>query len=140
MTAIVALQHHFVDFIPDDLADGHVYVSMEYATVVHRCCCGCGAEVVTPLSPDDWRLSFDGESVSLAPSIGNWSFPCRSHYWIRDGRVVWARTWSEREVAMARAGVAIGASGEVSPLAREAIDGTPGRRVARWVRKALRRS
>jgi len=34
--------------------------------------------VVTPLSPTGWSLIFDGETVSLYPSIGNWNFPCRS--------------------------------------------------------------
>ena len=77
------LRHEFVEFIPDKLADGVVYVSIPYATVAHKCCCGCGMEVVTPLSPTDWELIFDGESISLDPSIGNWSFDCKSHYWIR---------------------------------------------------------
>ncbi|MFC4855982.1 DUF6527 family protein [Actinophytocola glycyrrhizae] len=29
----------------------------------------------------DQRRDFNGETVSLSPSIGNWSFPCRSHYY-----------------------------------------------------------
>ena len=74
------LDTEFVMSIPDSLAERTLYVSMEYATVTHKCCCGCGLEVVTPLSPTDWKLTFDGVSVSLDPSIGNWSFPCRSHY------------------------------------------------------------
>ena len=28
--------------------------------------------------------------TTLDPSIGNWSFACRSHYFMRKGRVVWA--------------------------------------------------
>ena len=138
MTGTVILQHRFVDVIPDELLDGHLYVCMAHATVVHRCCCGCGAEVVTPLSPDDWELTFDGETISLSPSIGNWSFACRSHYWIRNGRVVWARTWSEREVAAARSRVATGAAAAATPTA-DGLEGFPSRRVARWLRKVLRR-
>jgi hypothetical protein len=61
---------------------GVLYVSPGYATVTHLCCCGCGAEVVTPLSPTDWKLTFDGVAISLSPSVGNWSLPCRSHYFI----------------------------------------------------------
>lgn len=95
--------HEFVDYVPDKLKDGVVYVSVQFATVVHRCCCGCGSEVVTPLSPADWTLIFDGQTVSLDPSIGNWSYPCQSHYWIRQGRVVWARKWSQAEIAAGRA-------------------------------------
>lgn len=102
MTKVSLVAPQFQEVIPEHLVDGELYVSMEHATVVHRCCCGCGSEVVTPLTPDDWQLTFDGESVTLYPSIGNWSFKCRSHYWIRQGRVVWARKWSDAEVAKAR--------------------------------------
>jgi hypothetical protein len=92
------LGHEFVEFIPDVVEEGKLYVSIEYATVVHKCCCGCGKEVVTPLSPADWRLIFDGKTISLDPSIGNWSFPCRSHYWIRNNRVRWAEQWSQSRI------------------------------------------
>lgn len=96
------LQHRFVEFIPERLDDGILYVSMEYRTVSHLCCCGCRSEVVTPLGPTDWRLIFDGKCVSLEPSIGSWSLPCRSHYWIRRNRVVWAPCWSEEEILVGR--------------------------------------
>ncbi len=85
------MKHKFVEFIPDELEDGILYISIIYATVLHKCGCGCGNEVVTPLSPSDWQLTFDGEAISLFPSIGNWSFPCRSHYWIRKNKVVWVK-------------------------------------------------
>ena len=55
----LVLRHEFVEFIPDKLVDGVIYVSIPYATVAHKCCCGCGMEVVTPLSPTDWELIFD---------------------------------------------------------------------------------
>ena len=97
-----AMTHRFVEYVPDELEDGVLYVSIPFATASHRCCCGCGQEVITPLTPTDWNLIFDGETVSLAPSIGNWSFPCRSHYWIQKGRVIWARTWTDREIAAGR--------------------------------------
>ena len=94
MTRVQILTHEFVEYIPRELKDGVVYVSIPFATVIHKCCCGCGQQVVTPLSPSQWTLSFDGKSISLHPSIGNWNFPCKSHYWIkqivspghRDGR------------------------------------------------------
>jgi Family of unknown function (DUF6527) len=97
------LSHEFVEFIPEVIEDGKIYVSMEYATAVHRCCCGCGKEVVTPLSPTDWKLIFDGKTVSLDPSIGNWGFPCRSHYWVRNNRAVQAEDWSQVRVDAKRA-------------------------------------
>lgn len=98
MTREKVLAHRFVEFIPDVLEEGTLYVSMEYATVSHKCCCGCGFEVVTPLSPTDWKLTFDGETISLYPSIGNWSFKCQSHYWIRNSRAKWASRWSLEEI------------------------------------------
>jgi hypothetical protein len=103
MKRIRVLRHEFVEFIPSTREDGVIYVSMTYATVVHNCCCGCGSKVVTPLSPTDWKLTFDGKTVSLFPSIGNWSLSCRSHYWIKNNRVHWAEQWSQERIQAARA-------------------------------------
>jgi hypothetical protein len=102
MTRQKALRHEFVQFIPNHLEDGVLYVSMEYATGAHKCACGCGSEVITPLGRRDWKLSFDGEAVSLKPSIGNWSFECQSHYWIEDGRIRWAPQWSREQIYRGR--------------------------------------
>lgn len=96
------MTHRFVDKIPMEIEDGVIYVSIPFETVIHKCCCGCSNEVVTPLSPADWSLIFNGESISLEPSIGNWSFPCRSHYWIKENRVVWSTRWSKREIQEGR--------------------------------------
>jgi len=98
----ILLTHKFVQFIPRELEPNTVYISIPYATAIHNCCCGCGNRVVTPLSPADWRLIFDGRSISLEPSIGNWSFPCRSHYWIRNNRVMWSDDWTDDEIDAAR--------------------------------------
>lgn len=92
----------FVKFVPEPLEDGALYIS-EYGTAVHKCCCGCGSEVVTPLGPTGWKLVKEGSAVSLHPSVGNWHLPCRSHYWIKRGHVVWAGQWSDEEIAAARA-------------------------------------
>jgi hypothetical protein len=94
----------FVEFVPKELEEGKLYISTEYATAVHRCCCGCGSKVTTPLAPDEWRLIFDGKTVSLEPSIGNWSFPCRSHYWIRRNRIAWSGPMSREQIAGVRRG------------------------------------
>ncbi|WP_113960530.1 DUF6527 family protein [Roseimicrobium gellanilyticum] len=89
------LDLRFVKQMPEALEGNTLYVSIEHCTVMHLCCCGCGREVVTPLSPTDWQLYFDGESLSLTPSIGNWRFPCRSHYWIRRSRAEWCPSWDD---------------------------------------------
>lgn len=96
------LDHRFVQHIPRGLEPGVLYISLEYATTAHLCCCGCGEEVVTPLTPTDWKLIFDGETVSLWPSIGNWNFACRSHYEIENGRVLEALPWTDRRIRLAR--------------------------------------
>lgn len=93
----------FVEFIPETLSEGTLYVSDRFKIVVHRCCCGCGGEVVTPLSPAQWRMQRQGERVSMSPSIGNWSLPCQSHYWIRDNAVLWERSMSAGQIARVRA-------------------------------------
>jgi hypothetical protein len=87
----IVLKHEFVEFIPGNLTPGTIYISTRFGTVV------------TPLRPTDWKLIFDGKTVSLDPSIGNWSFPCRSHYWIRNNRVQWAESWSSDKVRAGRA-------------------------------------
>jgi hypothetical protein len=99
----IVLKHEFVEFIPDELKEATVYVSIRFATVAHLCCCGCGSKVVTPLRPTDWKLIFDGKTISLDPSIGNWSFACQSHYWIVRNTVRWARQWSQEEISAGRA-------------------------------------
>lgn len=98
----VHLQHRFVQHIPESLESGVLYISMDYATAVHKCCCGCGEEVVTPFTPTDWKMTFDGETISLSPSIGNWNFACRSHYFIERSRVIEAIPWKERQIESSR--------------------------------------
>lgn len=95
---IETLTPKFVQRFPETLVDGELYVAMEYGTAAHNCCCGCGRKVVTPFGPTDWKLVYDGDTISLYPSIGNWSFPCQSHYWIRANKIRWAPRWSREEI------------------------------------------
>lgn len=96
------LQHKFVEFIPEKVEEGVLYISIEYCTVIHKCVCGCGNEVVTPLSQTDWKLTFNGKAVSLHPSIGNWNFECKSHYWIKNNKIEFAGSWTETEIHLGR--------------------------------------
>lgn len=102
MKRIAKLVPRFAELIPEIIEEGILYVSMEHATVIHKCCCGCGNEVVTPLSPTDWTLIYDGRAITLNPSIGNWGFPCQSHYWIRGNSVQWASRWSRKRIEATR--------------------------------------
>ena len=78
-----------VESAPAQLEPGILYISIKYHTVLHLCACGCGEEVVIPLAPDQWQLLYDGKTVSLRPSIGNFRFPCQSHYFISKNKVEW---------------------------------------------------
>lgn len=102
MTPEIVLKHQFVEFIPEQLEQGTVYVSIRFATASHLCVCGCGNKVVTPIRPTDWTLIFDGKTISFEPSIGNWSFQCQSHYYIRKNRVKWAPKWSREQIERGR--------------------------------------
>jgi len=93
----------FVESAPQDLQDGVIYISDRFRTALHKCCCGCGREVVTPLNPVGWSYYREGRSITLKPSIGNWSFPCMSHYLIIKNEVVWAETMSARQIARVKA-------------------------------------
>lgn len=93
----ITLSHEFVNSFPEKLEKGIIYISIKYASVAHKCCCGCGNDVITPLSPTGWSLIFNGYTVSLNPSIGNWNSPCQSHYWIKNNSVVWAPRWPGKE-------------------------------------------
>lgn len=99
---IKRLTPQFVEHFPEKLEPGELYLAMEFATAAHLCACGCGNKVITPFSPTDWQMSFDGETVSLKPSIGNWALPCRSHYWVRSGHIEWATDMSQEAINASR--------------------------------------
>jgi hypothetical protein len=91
-----------VVYMPREFSPGVLYVSEEYSVAGHLCACGCGNKVITPLGPAEWTFSERGGRPTLTPSIGNWQLPCRSHYVIADGRIVWAPRWSEAQIAAGR--------------------------------------
>jgi hypothetical protein len=97
------LTPEFVEEMPSPLEEGKLYVSIRYRTAAHLCACGCGNKVVTPIKPPKWHLTYDGETVSLFPSVGNHQFECRSHYVIKKNQVRWARPWTDEEIVEGRA-------------------------------------
>lgn len=99
-----SIRPEFVDIIPNHLEEGVLYICERYKTAIHKCCCGCGEEVVPPLSPVDWSIRIEGKGViSLSPSIGNWSFVCKSHYWISKNQVLWAGKMFQWQIDRVRA-------------------------------------
>ncbi len=97
------IQHQFVEFIPERLEPGILYVSLEYNTANHLCACGCDFEVVTILGPADSSITYNGRGVSISTSIGNSNFPCKSHYWIEDNHVFWESRMTPQLTALSRA-------------------------------------
>lgn len=93
------IEPRFVNVVPDVLEDGVVYIAIEYGAVVHACCCGCGEKVTTPLSPAQWTITYNGEELSLQPSVGSGTLPCNSHYFITRNEVRWARPLTPEQTA-----------------------------------------
>lgn len=91
-----------VQYIPKEPEPGILYVSEEFGAAIHLCACGCGRKVSTPLRPPRWVLEETATGPTLHPSIGNWEFPCQSHYWIRGGRIVWSGKWTAEQIAAGR--------------------------------------
>lgn len=87
----------FVDKIPSNLEDGILYVCISCNVIIHRCVCGCGERTVTPIDKKyGWIMKYDGQAITLRPSIGNFSIPCRSHYYITDNNVEWLESYQHK--------------------------------------------
>lgn len=78
----VEITPEFVEFIPEKLKPNIFYISEKYKVAIHLCLCGCGEKTVTPLGGGkDWDLIKETNGkISLIGSIGNYNFPCKSHY------------------------------------------------------------
>ena len=75
-----------------DMKDGEIYISRKFELAIHLCACGCREQTVTPIDDGTHGWTFThGETggVTLHPSIGNQNMPCKSHYWVQDGKIVW---------------------------------------------------
>lgn len=91
-----------VHYMPAVLEPGVLYVSEEFDIAMHLCACGCGTIVRTPLGPTEWSFEETAKGPTMHPSIGNWQHPCKSHYLIRHGEIVWALKWSPEQIEGAR--------------------------------------
>lgn len=91
-----------VEFMPTQLEPGVLYLSQKYRTAAHLCACGCGEKIRTQLGDLGWRFTKGHSGPTLYPSIGNWQKPCRAHYYIRNGRVVWQPRWTDTEIVEGR--------------------------------------
>lgn len=126
----------FVDSIPPTLpVEATLYIAFSRRVTAHLCLCGCGEKVVLPLRPNRWSLTYDGETISMAPSIGNSGLACRSHYWIKKSRVEWWSPLSDEQISfgMARDGW-IGSS---APTGHRLDDHEPEATRRPWWRRLL---
>jgi hypothetical protein len=92
------IRPEYVKQFPATFQEGVLYISEEFETAGHVCCCGCGERVITPLSPAKWQIRKSGNKVSLLPSIGNWKYSCQSHYWISLNQVIEAEKFDSRTI------------------------------------------
>jgi hypothetical protein len=99
---IMSLQLLHVYYMPVNLEPGILYFSAEFQVAGHLCPCGCGNKVITPLGPAGWSFTEVEGAATLDPSLGNWELPCRSHYWIIEGKVVWADQWNNKRIKAGR--------------------------------------
>lgn len=80
----------FVYRIPEKLEHGVLYICLDCNVIIHQCACGCGEKTVTPIDKKNgWVIKYDGETITLRPSIGNFNIPCNSHYYITENKVDW---------------------------------------------------
>lgn len=95
--------------LPDILKRGSLYLIGDGAPWSAALLCPCGCRDVIQLSlldgdPPRWRLSLDGDGLpTLVPSVRR-TQGCRSHFFLRRGRVVWSREVANAERDGARRG------------------------------------
>lgn len=77
--------------MPKIKENGILYISEKYNIAIHKCCCGCGTEQVTPLgdaSKDhEWGFVNIEGKITLTPSLLNQY--CKSHYFIQGNEIIW---------------------------------------------------
>lgn len=92
MNKLEQIEPVFCEDIPEKLEHGKLYISKAHGVAVHLCACGCGNKTVTDLKPkwnDGWSMIEQNGKVTLRPSIGNFDFPCKSHYFITENHIDW---------------------------------------------------
>ncbi len=81
-----------VKFMPKKKEPDTIYISKDYGVSIHLCACGCGTEAVLPFNQkgvkEKWKLTEREGKVTFKPSILN-TGKCKSHYFIRNNKVVW---------------------------------------------------
>lgn len=74
--------------------DGVFYIEDSTPYMAYKCPCGCGNVSMLTRNRDGysgqcWRLEEREGKVSLSPSVLSSGFACKSHYFIRDNKIIW---------------------------------------------------
>lgn len=89
-------RHTFVEDPPSQLEDSLVYLIGDGGrpwSASFKCPCGCGEAISLSLIEHDnpsWHVSTRTSGITIHPSVWR-TKGCRSHFFIRDGRVLWAK-------------------------------------------------
>ena len=83
-----------VERLPKQLERGVLYHSEEFEVAALACACGCGHRVML-LVPDSHHVSSLGGMATVRPSISVCDAPCKSHYVITAGEVLWLPAFSD---------------------------------------------
>ena len=86
----------YVEFMTNvnDMKDNIIYISLKYGVTGHRCLCGCGLLTILPLNQKEdseeirnhgWGMTDNDGKLTFTPSVGNYQYPCKSHYIITKG-------------------------------------------------------
>lgn len=95
MAKTTELKPEFILTMPEEIKEGILYISMEYGASEHRCPCGCGESTYLPFNtetvdnPHEWKLTNNNNLITLEPSVGSFQIACKSHYYIRENKIVW---------------------------------------------------
>lgn len=87
-----------VEKIPKQLDPDVVYHNQDFELAALLCACGCGHRV-TLLVPDSHQVFSNRGLASVIPSIAVCDAPCKSHYFITDGRVEWLPAFSASQAS-----------------------------------------
>lgn len=80
----------------DKLENGVLYIDDSSPYVEFLCPCGCGRVTMIPTNRNYeciqhpyWDISESNGTVSLSPSIYSTGFDCKSHYFIKENKIIW---------------------------------------------------
>jgi hypothetical protein len=91
--------YRMVAELPDELSPESIYLQTHLDQpwqAVMVCPCGCGEHIhlnlVRKYRPA-WSYKLEKKTITLSPSI-NRTAGCRSHFFVRSGRIEWCGAWN----------------------------------------------